>query len=101
MYIAMNRFKVKRGDEQTFVEIWRSRDSHLKEVPGFVDFHLLRGPQIDTYTLFASHTVWASQQAFVDWTHSQAFRQAHANAGKTPRDIYLGPPQLECFEAVL
>jgi len=101
MYIAMNRFKVKRGDEQTFVEIWRVRDSHLKEVPGFVDFHLLRGPQTDTYTLFASHTVWASQQAFVDWTHSQAFRQAHANAGKTPRDIYLGPPQLECFEAVL
>jgi len=101
MYIAMNRFKVKRGDEQTFVEIWRARDSHLKEVPGFVDFHLLRGPQTDTYTLFASHTVWASQQAFIDWTHSQAFRQAHANAGKTPRDIYLGPPQLECFEAVL
>lgn len=101
MYIAMNRFQVKRGDEQTFVEIWRARDSHLKEVPGFVDFHLLRGPQTDTYTLFASHTVWASQQAFVDWTHSQAFRQAHANAGKTPRDIYLGPPQLECFEAVL
>lgn len=26
MFIAMNRFKVKRGFEQDFIEIWKGRD---------------------------------------------------------------------------
>lgn len=70
-------------------------------MPGFVRFHLLKGPQTEEYTLFASHTEWESEAAFAAWTESEAFRKAHANAGKTPRHIYLGPPQLELFESVL
>lgn len=100
MYIAMNRFRIALGREQEFVEIWRRRESHLDGVPGFRTFHLLRGPVAEDHTLFASHTVWDSQQAFEDWTHSEAFRRAHAQAGAA-RDIYLGPPRLELFEAVL
>ncbi|KES16425.1 putative enzyme involved in biosynthesis of extracellular polysaccharide, partial [Gilliamella apis SCGC AB-598-P17] len=26
MYIVMNRFKIKLGSEDTFIEIWRNRD---------------------------------------------------------------------------
>ena len=37
MYIAMNRFRVTLGRENDFEEIWLSRDSHLKGVPGFVN----------------------------------------------------------------
>ena len=44
MFIAMNRFRIALGREQDFEQIWRSRDSHLDEVPGFRKFHLLRGP---------------------------------------------------------
>lgn len=101
MYLAMNRFKIARGHEDTFVAHWRQRESHLDEVPGFVRFNLLRGTQTEEYTLFASCTEWESAAAFEAWTHSEAFRKAHANAGKSPREIYLGPPQLELFEAVL
>ena len=43
MFIAMNRFKVKLGEEKYFEEIWKNRDSHLKEVPGFKKFNLVRG----------------------------------------------------------
>lgn len=100
MYIAMNRFKIKQGAESRFIEIWRDRDSQLKEVPGFICFHLLQGATQEGYTLFASHAQWTSEEAFKDWTKSEAFRKAHANAGAN-RDIYLGPPQLECFNAVL
>jgi hypothetical protein len=32
-------------------------DSHLDEVPGFVEFHLLKGPEAEDHTLYASHTV--------------------------------------------
>ena len=100
MYIAMNRFRIARGREQDFIAIWKNRDTHLQAVPGFKKFNLLQGASTDEYTLFASHSVWESADAFVSWTKSEAFRMAHANAGDS-KGIYLGPPQFEGFEAVL
>lgn len=100
MYIAMNRFRIALGREEEFTEIWRNRDTHLKDVPGFQSFQLLRGETTEECTLFASHSVWESEQSFLDWTRSEAFRKAHANATSS-RDIYLGPPKFEGFEVVL
>jgi len=100
MYIAMNRFRIAPGKEQEFIEIWKTRDTHLQSVPGFKEFHLLQGPTDEQSTLFASHSVWESAQAFHDWTQSEAFRQAHANAGSA-KGVYLGPPQFEGFDVVL
>ena len=100
MYIAMNRFQIAEGREEIFEEIWRERDSQLEEVPGFRDFHLLRGPTEEGVTLFASHTVWESEEAFQDWTRSENFRKAHAKA-RAPEGTYLGHPRFEGFEVVL
>jgi heme-degrading monooxygenase HmoA len=100
MFIAMNRFKIVPGREDEFIELWRNRDSRLQGVPGFKAFHLLRGASNEEHTLFASHSVWETQAAFEDWTHSEAFRQAHANAGGS-KGLYLGHPHFEWFEAVL
>lgn len=100
MYIAMNRFRIAPGKEEDFIEIWRNRETHLNEVPGFKSFNLLQGPSYDDHTLFSSHSVWESEEAFVSWTKSEAFRKAHANA-KPAKDIYLGPPQFEGFKKVL
>jgi heme-degrading monooxygenase HmoA len=44
MFIAMNRFRIAEGREQDFESVWKNRQSYLAEVPGFVEFHLLRGP---------------------------------------------------------
>lgn len=102
MFIAMNRFKIAQGREQDFVEIWRNRDTFLQEVPGFKTFNLLKGPEGEGYTLYSSFSEWESEEAFQQWTKSEAFRKAHANAGGVKSEgIYLGPPQLECFESVL
>lgn len=101
MFLAMNRFRIARGHEETFIELWRNRESHLDQVPGFLRFHLLKGPETEEYTLFSSFSEWESEQAFEGWTHSEAFRAAHANAGNTPREIYLGPPELELFSSVI
>ncbi|WP_119154004.1 antibiotic biosynthesis monooxygenase family protein [Caldimonas tepidiphila] len=100
MFVAMNRFRIAPGREADFIEVWKTRDSHLKGVPGFREFHLLQGASTAEHTLFASHSVWDSREAFEAWTRSEAFRMAHANAGQQ-RDLYLGPPQLELFDAVL
>ncbi|HEY7663466.1 MAG TPA: antibiotic biosynthesis monooxygenase [Xanthobacteraceae bacterium] len=97
MYIAMNRFRVKRGSEEAFEEVWLSRDSHLAKVPGFIDFHLLKGAEHDDHTLYASHSTWQSRAAFEAWTRSEAFRAAHRDAGQN-KPLYLDHPQFEGFE---
>lgn len=99
MFIAMNRFRVMPDAEADFEELWLSRDSKLNTVPGFVEFRLLRGPKKEDHTLYASHTIWASREAFEDWTKSEAFRMAHRNAGGT-RPLYLGHPEFEGFEPI-
>jgi heme-degrading monooxygenase HmoA len=100
MYIAMNRFKVTLGSEAAFEHLWTSRDTHLKEVPGFVEFHLLKGPQKEDHVLYSSHTIWSDHAAFEGWTKSEAFRAAHRNAGNDSRVLYLGHPEFEGFEVI-
>lgn len=100
MFLAMNRFKIARGREDEFVEIWRQRDTYLDQVPGFRRFHLVAGPVTDDYALFASHSEWDSRQDFENWTHSDAFRRAHGGAGSS-KGLYLGHPELELFDVVL
>jgi heme-degrading monooxygenase HmoA len=101
MFIAMNRFQVKRGAEQTFEEIWATRESYLSEMDGFVEFHLLKGPVADDHTLYATHTMWASKAAFEAWTTSDQFRRSHARAGNdTGQSLYLGHPRFEGFEVI-
>jgi heme-degrading monooxygenase HmoA len=101
MFIAMNRFKVKRGSEQAFEQVWTSRETHLETVPGFVEFHLLKGPEADDHSLYSSHTVWSSRASFEAWTKSDAFRKAHARAGnETTGSLYLEHPKFEGFEVV-
>jgi len=99
MFIAMNRFKVARGAEAAFEQVWTSRDTHLREVVGFVSFHLLRGPERDDHVLYASHTLWRGKADFEAWTRSEAFRLAHRDAGQN-RPLYLGHPEFEGFEVI-
>lgn len=100
MYLAMNRFQIALGFEEGFEKIWRERDSFLSEVPGFKTFSLLKGPKLEEYVLYASHTVWDCEADFVAWTQSDAFTKAHGQTN-APKGTYLGHPQLETFEAVL
>ena len=54
MFIAMNHFQVKSGKNESFEEMWLSRETFLSEVPGFIEFALLRG--VDG--AYISHSVW-------------------------------------------
>jgi len=101
MYIAMNRFKVETGSEQAFEAIWRNRDSNLREMPGFVDFHMLRGRENaeEGFTLYSSHTTWASEEDFLAWTRSDSFRKSHRGAGDH-KPMYKGHPVFEGFNVI-
>ena len=100
MFIGMNRFQIVSGGDDAFVDVWRNRESLLRNVDGFVEFRLLRGPKTEDHTLFASHTIWRDGEAFEAWTKSDHFRRAHANAGDN-RALYMGHPQFEGFEVIL
>jgi heme-degrading monooxygenase HmoA len=99
MFIAMNRFRVKPGSESDFEAVWLNREVYLDGVPGFVEFHLLRGPKNEDHTLYSSHTIWRSRADFEAWTRSEAFRSAHRGTGGN-KPLYLGHPQLEGFEVL-
>ena len=100
MFIAMNRFKIVKGREKDFEKIWKDRDSHLEGIEGFKEFHLVKGKSEVSYTLYASHSIWESEDCFLNWTKSEAFRLAHKGAGKQS-DIYIGHPVFEGFNVVI
>jgi heme-degrading monooxygenase HmoA len=95
----MNRFRVKAGHEDAFETLWKTRDSHLKSVEGFVSFHLMKGEPSGDVRLYVSHTLWRDRAAFEAWTKSEAFRMAHKGA-KSSAEMYDGPPVLEVFDSI-
>ena len=100
MFIAMNRFRIVLGKEEEFENVWKNRDTHLENVPGFINFNLVKSDKDDECTLYASHSTWKSQADFVAWTKSEAFKLAHKNAGQH-KDIYIGHPVFEGFNVVV
>lgn len=55
MYFAMNRFRVAAGQEEAFEAVWKARDSSLSEMPGFIEFHLLRGDSVPEEEIGRAH----------------------------------------------
>ena len=101
MFIAMNRFKVRKERTHDFEQLWLTRESYLHEMPGFMSFHLLKGPQQEAYQLYASHTVWRTHADFEAWTKSGAFRKSHARAGNaTDQPLTLDHPEFEGFHVI-
>lgn len=101
-YIAMNRFKIAEGRETDFEDVWRSRESRLKELKGFREFRLLKGPEREGHTLYSSHVLWDSKDDFDAWTKSEQFRASHRNAGDSrSKGAILGHPEFEGFETIL
>jgi heme-degrading monooxygenase HmoA len=100
MYLAMNRFTVRSENAEAFEALWLGRDSHLHEMDGFVEFHMLKGSEREDGTiLYASHTRWESEDAFRAWTRSEQFRKAHAGAGETQK-LHEGTPRFEGFGTI-
>ena len=99
MFIAMNRFKVLKDSIKDFENAWFARETYLHELPGFLSFHLLKGPEREDHILYSSHTMWRSYTDFEAWTRSEQFRAAHAGAG-SGRSLTLGHPEFEGFQVL-
>lgn len=100
MFYAMNRFPVAEGRENEFEEVWKNRESRLKEMPGFISFKMLRGQAKEGKVIFISQTLWQSGEAFQGWVNSDQFKQAHGKS-KVPPGVIMGPPQFESYDVVI
>lgn len=96
MFIAMNNFQVNPGREADFENQWRTRETYLQEVPGFVHFMLLKGDNPGEYV---SHSIWKDRAAFDAWTKSQAFTKGHAQGSL--QGILAGHPFVRLFESII
>ena len=82
MFIAMNRLRVAKGSEAAFEHVWMSRDSHLDKVPGFVEFHLLKGSEaeclvrgeVESDELFVILERWPDLEGPAMWTNENRAR---------------------------
>jgi heme-degrading monooxygenase HmoA len=101
MYLAMNRFQVKKDRAADFEAMWLGRDSELPSLKGFVEFRLLKGPEQEDHILYSSHTFWETEADFVGWTESDQFKRSHADkkAGKS-EPMVLGHPTFEGFHTL-
>jgi heme-degrading monooxygenase HmoA len=95
MFIAMNNFKVAEGKGEEFEQIWKNRESHLRDVPGIIRFALLRTDNGE----YVSHSTWESRAAFEAWTKSEAFAAGHR--GGSLMGVIQGPPQVKLYDAVI
>jgi heme-degrading monooxygenase HmoA len=96
VFIAMNNFSVAEGKGEEFERIWKTRDTHLQDVPGIVRFALLRG---DAPGEYISHSTWESRDAFIAWTQSEAFVAGHRQGSLM--GVLAGPPAVRLYESVL
>lgn len=99
MYIVMNRIPVNKEYQDDFEERFRQRQGLVDQSPGFIRNLVLR-PTDDTSDYHVVMTLWQDRQAFLDWTESKAFREAHAQSRETPREMFAGSNVLETFEVV-
>jgi len=99
MFVTMNRFTIDPAHWDDFENRFKQRAGLVDGEPGFIRNAVLR-PQQDTSDQHIVMTLWESRQAFEAWTKSESFRQAHAKAGQTPKQWFIGPTKLEMFDAV-
>ncbi len=97
MFIAMNNFNVRPGQEAEFEARWRTRESYLADVEGFVHFALLKGEEPGDY---ASHTIWRDRAAFIAWTQSPSFAAAHRQGGSVSQ-VLDGAPHVRLLQSVI
>ncbi|KXZ47859.1 hypothetical protein GPECTOR_32g471 [Gonium pectorale] len=80
-YVVMNVFKVKPESSTDFEEVWKNRESHLKEMKGFVRFAMLRCENVPGK--YISQTYWETKDDFQAWTKSQQFAASHGSSSSS------------------
>lgn len=101
-FVASNRFGIKPGFERDFEDMWAARDSSLADLPGFVNFQLLRRlGDVEDGNTYVSYTTWKSVQAFNNWRNSDNFKRSHSSTRGDKESPYAKMPKVVTFQTFL
>ena len=67
MYIVMSRSEVVTGEEWQFEQSSIERHYKLKDIPGYLSAHFVRGGTNGVVTFYSLHTRWTSKDDFLNW----------------------------------
>jgi heme-degrading monooxygenase HmoA len=99
MFVAMNRFFVNSDRAEEFATAWKTRESFLHEMDGFIDFQLLQGADKDGTTIFISKVNWQNESNFKVWVESEQFKSAHGKK-RMPEGVLQGHPHFESYTVI-
>jgi heme-degrading monooxygenase HmoA len=105
MIVVANRIQVAAGHEAAFEKRFEGRAGLVEKHPGFIRLEILRpkavpmhGQMLGGSSYYVVLTYWETEQAFLDWTESDDFRQAHAS--RPPKEMFSGPNVFEMHEVI-
>lgn len=105
MIVVSNRIKVASGYEREFEQRFEGRARLVETQPGFVRLEILRPVNVELHgqtqggsEYYVVLTYWENKDAFVRWTESAAFREAHSN--RPPKEMFAGPNVFEMHEII-
>ncbi len=96
MIVVQNRVPVAEGQEEAFLDRFRTRKGLVDQQPGFIRNMVLRPIKRDTFIVL---TFWESEEHFRAWTKSDAFKEAHSRV--PPKEMFKGHAELEIHEVAL
>ncbi|MHB1286705.1 MAG: antibiotic biosynthesis monooxygenase family protein [Leptospirales bacterium] len=96
MVVVANRIRVAPGFEKEFEERFRNRKGLVENSPGFIRNMILRPVDSEYYSVM---TFWETMDAFVAWTKSDSFKEAHSGP-RPAKEMFSGPNVLEIHETV-
>lgn len=86
MFISINHIPVKAGREEDFERMFKERDRSVEKEPGFVSLDILKpgfrslhgGAPEPLGNEYQVMTRWENEEAFRNWTKSEAFKRSHS-----------------------
>ncbi len=105
MIVVSNRIPVAPGHETEFEKRFEGRARLVEKHPGFLRFQILRPTSVNMHggtmgesPYYVVLTFWETKEAFVSWTESASFREAHSN--RPPKEMFAGPNVFEMHEVI-
>lgn len=74
-FVVQNKFNVKQSHVKEFEHLWITRQSYLKQMPGFQSFHYMHNKEVAGE--YISQTVWNNMEDFKAWLNSPEFEKNH------------------------
>jgi|YelNatPaOPRAMG01_1025707.scaffolds.fasta_scaffold00518_31 heme-degrading monooxygenase HmoA len=96
MILAQNHLQVRKEYAKQFEDAFRSSQTDMKSVAGFIRTEILRPLKGNEYIIA---TYWDSMEDFNQWVGSDQFRNSHSKS-TLPRDAFEGQSAITLHEII-